>query len=98
VTTLSDSFCMMSIACAYLIGCPASVINMSDSFAVSVLFTLTTRALNFFVRSVILSRTSSSSFLSSAMYWSNCRLICLSNVALYLALALSRSSCVCWVD
>jgi hypothetical protein len=98
VTALFDSFCIMLVACACLIRCPASVTNTSDSFIISVPFTLTTRALNSFIRSVILLRALSSSLLFSVMYWSNCRLICLSNVALYLALALLRSSCVYQVN
>jgi hypothetical protein len=39
-----------------------------------------------------------SSSLSSANNWSNPRLICFVNLALYAALALSRSSWVCRVD
>jgi hypothetical protein len=98
VTALFNRFCIMLIACACLIGCLTFVTNISNFFVASVSSTLTTKALNSSVRSVILLRVLSSSPLSSVMYWSNRRLICLLNVALYFALALSRSSYVCQIN
>jgi hypothetical protein len=100
IAVLSDSFRTMLVACSCLIRCPASVINTSDSSAVSVLFIWTIRALNLSARLAVLLYVLSSllSPLFFVIYWSNRPLAFLSNVALYFALTLSRFSYVCQVN
>jgi hypothetical protein len=68
VTALSNSFCIILVACACLIRCFASVTNIFNFFATLVLFTLTAKALNSFAKLVILSRVLSSSSSSSVTY------------------------------